>query len=542
MRETSRTNKEYQDFIELASGYFAKGEFAKAEEYYKKALEIKPGDQHCESQLEQIAELRETSRTNKEYQDSIQQASGHFAKGEFAKAEEYYKKALEIKPGDQHCESQLEQIAELRETSRTNKEYQDSIQQASGHFAKGEFAKAEEYYKKALEIKPGDQHCESQLEQIAELRETSRTNKEYQDFIELASGYFAKGEFAKAEEYYKKALEIKPGDQHCESQLEQIAEVRETSRTNKEYQDSIQQASGHFAKGEFAKAEEYYKKALEIKPGDQHCESQLEQIAELRETSRTNKEYQDSIQQASGHFAKGEFAKAEEYYKKALEIKPGDQHCESQLEQIAELRETSRTNKEYQDSIQQASGHFAKGEFAKAEEYYKKALEIKPGDQHCESQLEKIAEIRESGRKNKEYQESIQPPSGYFANTQFDKMQSESIINRKRKNRLLIIGSAFIIIILSIVVYLLSNNDTTPPHIPPDLVFENGNYYGDIHDGKMHGNGKYVFQKESKLAPNDFDERIAKVGDSIVGTWNNGKLVNGTHFSNGEIMNRLILE
>jgi tetratricopeptide (TPR) repeat protein len=423
VRETSRTNKEYQDSIQQASGHFAKGEFAKAEEYYKKALEIKPGDQHCESQLEQIAELRETSRTNKEYQDSIQQASGHFAKGEFAKAEEYYKKALEIKPGDQHCESQLEQIAELRETSRTNKEYQDSIQQASGHFAKGEFAKAEEYYKKALEIKPGDQHCESQLEQIAEIRESGRKNKEYQDFIELGSGYFAKGEFAKAEEYYKKALEIKPGDQHCESQLEKIAEIRESGRKNKEYQDFIELASGYFAKGEFAKAEEYYKKALEIKPGDQHCESQLEKIAEIRESGRKNKEYQDFIELASGYFAKGEFAKAEEYYKKALEIKPGDQHCESQLEKIAEIRESGRKNKEYQDFIELASGYFAKGEFAKAEEYYKKALEIKPGDQHCESQLEKIAEIRESGRKNKEYQDFIELASGYFAKGEFAKAE-----------------------------------------------------------------------------------------------------------------------
>ncbi len=540
--ESGSSNKEYQDSIQQASGHFAKGEFAKAEEYYKKALEIKPGDQHYESQLEKIAEILESGRKNKEYQDSIQQASGYFAKGEFDKVEDYYKKAIEIKPGDQHCKSQLEKIAELRETGRKNKEYQDYIEKASVYFAKGEFDKAEDYYKKALEIKPGDQHSKSQLEKIAEIRESDRTNKEYQDSIQQASGYFAKGEFDKSEDYYKKALEIKPGDQYCKSQLEKIAEIRESDRKNKEYQDFILQASGYFAKGEFAKAEEYYKKALEIKPGDPLCKSQLEKIAEIRESDRKNKEYQDSILQASGYFAKGEFDKAEDYYKKALEIKPGDQHCKSQLEKIAEIRESDRKNKEYQDSIQQASECFAKGEFAKSEEYYKKALEIKPGDQHCESQLEKIAEIRESERKNREYPEVIQRPSVYVPKGIFDKKQSESINYRKRKGRLLGFGSTFLIIVLSIVVYLYWKNDTTPPLPLPDLVFENGIYYGDVNDGKMHGKGTFKFTKESKLAPNDPFDRKAEVRDSIVGVWKKGELVTGNHFSNGEVKERIILD
>ena len=91
---------------------------------------------------------------------------------------------------------------------------------------KKDYDKAEEYYKKALELDPN----------------SANNNGNYAIFL-----HTIKKDYDKAEEYYKKALELDPND----------------ADYNGNYASFL-----HTIKKDYDKAEEYYKKALELDPND----------------------------------------------------------------------------------------------------------------------------------------------------------------------------------------------------------------------------------------------------------------------------------
>ena len=268
------------------------GEYVKAEEYHKKALQIKReiGDKHGESAC------------------YINLGNVFTSFGEYVKAEEYYQKALQIK----------------REIGDKDGESTCYINLGTVFKHRGENVKAEEYHQKALQIKIeiGDKHGKSTC------------------YMNLGTVFHSLGEYVKAEEYHQKALQItrEIGDKHGESAC------------------YINLGNVFTSFDEHVKAEEYYQKALQIKReiGDKDGESTC--YISLGNVFRS--------------FA-GEYVKAEEYYQKALQIKReiGDKHGESAC------------------YINLGNVFQSLGEYVKADEYHQKALQSsrKIGDKHGES-------------------------------------------------------------------------------------------------------------------------------------------------------------
>jgi tetratricopeptide (TPR) repeat protein/predicted MPP superfamily phosphohydrolase len=285
----------------LAGVYASQGEYKKAEELYKKALGIRErilGEEHLPTA---------TSYNNL--------AGVYASQGEYRKAEELYKKALEIREwllGKEHPSTA---------TSYNNL--------AGVYASRGEYKKAEELYKKALEISKrllGDKHPSTAI-----------------SYSNLAGVYASQGEYKKAEKLYKKALEISKrllGEEHPDTA---------TSYNNL--------AGVYASQGEYKKAEELYKKALEIRE---------RLLGEKHPDTATN--YNNL---AGVYASQGEYKKAEELYKKALEIRErvlGEEHPDTAA------------------SYNNLAGVYAsQGEYKKAEELYKKALEISKwvlGEEH----------------------------------------------------------------------------------------------------------------------------------------------------------------
>jgi len=124
----------------------------------------------------------------------------------------------------------------------------------------GEYDKAEEMLKKAIEINPENGW----------------------NYIELMQLYLSGGEYDKTEEMGKKAIEINPESENAYIILGLLY------RGSKEYD----------------KAEEMFKKVLEINPRNYHA----------------------SVGLGLGYKFQGEYDKAEEMFKKALEINPGNKN------------------------------------------------------------------------------------------------------------------------------------------------------------------------------------------------------------------------
>ena len=279
-------------FYNIAGVYQAQGDYTKALEYYKKALEIREkvlGPEHPDTAT---------------VYNNIALVYG--GQGDYAKALEYYKKALEIR----------EKVLGLKHPD-TAATYNNI---AGVYWAQGDHAKALEYYKKALEIREkvlGPEHPD--------------TATTYND---TAGVYQVEGDHTKALEYYKKALEIREkvlGSKHPD-----------TATTYNNI------AGVYQAQGDHTKALEYYKKALEIREkvlGPEHPDTA---------TMYHNK--------AGVYMDRGNYAEALEYYMKALAISEralGPEH----LVTAAMYKSIARV-------------YGAQSDYTKALEYYKKALEI----------------------------------------------------------------------------------------------------------------------------------------------------------------------
>ena len=280
-------------FNNIASVYREQGDYAKALEYYEKALQIN------ERVLGSGHPSTATTYSN--------MAVVYREQGDNAKALEYCKKALEIRErvlGSGHPD-----------TAAT---YNNM---ANVYSSQGDNEKALEYYKKALEIRErvlGSGHPD-----------TAAT------YNNMANVYCELGDYGKALEYYEKAFKIRErvlGSNHPDT----AATYNNMANVYRE-------------QGDYGKALEYYKKALEIRErvlGSNHPD-----------TAATYNNI------ALVYCAQGDYGKALEYYEKALEI------SECVLGRDHPLTATMYNNK--------ASVYSAQGDYGKALEYYEKALEIR---------------------------------------------------------------------------------------------------------------------------------------------------------------------
>lgn len=286
-------------FNKVAVVYVTRGNYKKAQEYYRKALAI------CERILG-----TQHSNTATIYNNI---ALVYFWQAEYEKAQEYYEKALEISEqvlGTYH-----------HETATTYSNL------GMVFYAQSEYEKAKEYNKKALAIRKrilGSNHPDTAVA-----------------YNNVALPYDALGEYETAQEYYAKALAIQ--EQVLEPGHPDIA----ATYTNTARVCHLQ--------GDDRKAQEYYKKALAIRErvlGMKHPDTAVTYANMARM-------YEDQ----------GESEKALEYYGKALEIN------ESVL----------RADHPYLETIyiSMADLYGENGESQKALEYYEKGLAIKERVRGC---------------------------------------------------------------------------------------------------------------------------------------------------------------
>ena len=318
----------------LAFIYDVQGDYGKAEEYYRKALEIVGkilGQEHPDTA---------TIYNNL--------ALVYQAQGYYRKAEEYYRKALKV----------MEKILG-QEHPDTATIYNNL---AGVYQAQGDYGRAEEYYRKALKITEkilGQEHPDTAM-----------------TYDNLARVYKAQGDYGKAEEYFIKALRIREkvlGQEHPDTAAtyNNLAVVYRTQgdyrKAEKFYQKDLEitekvlgqehpstattynnLAGLYQNQGDYGKAEEFFIKALRIR------EKVLGQEHPSTATTYNNL--------AVVYQAQGYYKKAEEYYKKALGIREkvlGREHPDTatMYNNLAVV---------YQDQ----------GDYGKAEEYYRKALKI----------------------------------------------------------------------------------------------------------------------------------------------------------------------
>jgi len=175
--------------------------------------------------------------------------------------------------------------------------FQTYFESGIGYRRMGEFDKAEEMFKRAIEMDP----------------------RNYRTYIELGWHYCRQEKMDKAEEVFKKSIEINPGNNLAYVELGQL----------------------YFDVKKLDKAEETFKKSIEVNPGNNSAYVELGQLYCYKKKF---------------DMAEKILNKAEEVFKKSIEAGDADNHAYIKLGLL------------YCDL----------GKWNKAEEIFKKAIEIEP--------------------------------------------------------------------------------------------------------------------------------------------------------------------
>lgn len=457
------TTVSYYALLEAGDNDIKQKDYAAAKQNFEKAQKLRPNDQIPKQRLEEIR-LRiadegknAEQEKNKQYVDLLNTAKAGLNANKYPQAQEAYKKALEIKPGDIYATHQLEKIEKLLadakdkdEKDRLNELYKGFISTGEKAFKKNNLVEARAAYEQALVIKQNDAAAITKIKIIDEREkvEKSKTEQEsnYNNSIASADKLFKAGDYDAAKAAYENALSITknkwPQDQlkkinklqaelvareneEKEKKLKQAeAEIKNNERLKTEtaYNDAIKAADKYFAAKDYTNATIAYNKALSIDikpwPGEQlktiqklkeqeeadkkKIIAQLETDKQAKERKKKEdkerqakeKEYKAVIQDADKLFKKKDYAAAKDAYIKATTLS-SENWPHEQLAAINKIAEEQRakeiadkirqakeaeTEAQFNNVIAKANAEFEKGNYLKARKLYTDAAVIKPAD------------------------------------------------------------------------------------------------------------------------------------------------------------------
>jgi len=468
----SKKSKKDKSDDNSAAGYYAlleegdnnirQKDFKAAKLNFEKAASIRPNDQIPKQRLEEVRiRLADQEKTaaqeiNKQYVDVIATAKSNLNAKKYDKAQEAFKKALELKPGDIYAKHQLEKIDGLINSDNDKKEqkklddlYKGYISTGEKALKKNDLADARVAYEQALIIKQNDPVALSKLKVISDTEKKDREKADqettYNSTIENADKLFKAGYFAEAKTEYNRALGFSkktyPQDQIKTIDKLLIAEVakeKESKLKNQkqkdvetEYNETIKAADKFFAAKDYTNATIAYNKALKIEkkpwPAEQlkaiqkitdQEEADKKAIAkketdkqakerkkqEEKENDAREKEYKTLMKEADKLFKKKDYDAAKAEYVKASaltnEKKPFEQIVainkildEEKAKVNAEklrLEKENEINTQYTSAMAKADKEFDKGDYLKARKLYADAALIKPSEKLPKEKINQI--------------------------------------------------------------------------------------------------------------------------------------------------------
>ena len=182
------------------------------------------------------------------YNALIEDADKKFNNKDYAVSIEKYKEASKLYPTESYPKDQIlkaesalkDMLAYEAERMRIEKEYQDKLALGARSVDEDKLEQAITHYKAASELKPSEQFPKDKIAELEALiidrkaqkefddanaaanAERERIEKEYNDIIVVADGFFTEQKLAEARERYEAALVVKPEAQYPKSKIETI--------------------------------------------------------------------------------------------------------------------------------------------------------------------------------------------------------------------------------------------------------------------------------------------------------------------------------
>ncbi|MFP5471479.1 MAG: hypothetical protein ACLGGV_07765 [Bacteroidia bacterium] len=222
--------------------------------YYKEAQKLYPSDATVQPKIDEaqrlwdadkanLASSEETKMKREQYNNAIALADRAFAEGIYDRAISKYQEAQTILPSEKYPQQQMDLInkkkQELANQNNTNEaqvKYNEYISKANSERDNENYIEAISFYNQALSVKPNDAYATTEIQRINKKLGEGAKNKQYNDIITKADGYFGQKSYDLAISQYEQALSFKPGDSYANQKIREIKAIQQAEKDKQNQQ------------------------------------------------------------------------------------------------------------------------------------------------------------------------------------------------------------------------------------------------------------------------------------------------------------------
>jgi len=438
IQEKLAAESEYNAKMAVAEGFAKDAKYEQAIASFQEALNSKVEDAIAKSRIkdmqQEIDALAQAENKNANYDKAMSLGKSAFETKDYAAAVKAFDDALIEIPNDTEAtrlknEAKTKIQGLLAEEGKYNgfiesalAKYDEAIT-AGNSIAKLKEAKV--IFESAQNIRPEASLPQRKIvdidnllrkieEEAASDNEAAKTNKLYQDQLDLASVAAQNNNYENAINYLKEAQKIKPEEDFPAKGIEKFQAIIDSAADQKDlaanYNAAIQKADLAFDNKEYEKALASYNLALTLKESDTYAKDRLDETQQILDNILKAKRANESIKEqfnqliAEGDklFNSEEYAKAISVYEKAIRIEEDDKYAKKQIKlSIEKAKAQAEKTKDlsYNQFIFSADKYFKSEEYNNAKNEYERALSIKRTEQYPKSQLAKIEAINNANIK-----------------------------------------------------------------------------------------------------------------------------------------------
>ena len=305
------------------------------------------------SQLTSITSKVNSIRT-KLATEANKQANDKLKKKQYEEALILFNRVAELTPSNQLAQDKIKEIGKLikNDQEQVNKSYNQYISSADEMFKLKKYKDASENYRKASILKPEIAYPSNQVFFIDSLLSHlySINKNEYDKYRKLGDDNLKNKIYDQALTNFEAALTLLPEEPIVAKLIKNTKAIIDAEKKKKESERIalddktnvfIKKASDYSAKKDYANAIAMYNQALQLKPENvdilnlkNKAGKLLAEMAAIRLTQKTEKNYKDTIAMADSCFKKNDLQSALLFFKAAQQIFPQEKYPLKKIKDI----------------------------------------------------------------------------------------------------------------------------------------------------------------------------------------------------------------
>jgi len=394
-----RRQSNYDSVISVADNFYIDKQYDKAKSEYRKAAAMKPDERYPQSMIDKIDPIMADAKAKEEaYTGALKEGDAAFSKQDYTDALIHYQQAAGIKPAEQYPRDKIAEINRLNTQAQAQQnDYDKAISTGDYLLEQKEYNGALVEYQKAAKIKPDENYPGEKISLVnAILADLQAKHNAYKAAIVTADSLFSRKEYDNARKNYEAALTYKPGEKYPSNRLITIDSIQaDITEQQKVFNEAIGLADDYYAKKNYTKALEFYKKALIINRGDPYPAQRIITINQIfADQQARQQDYEKAIATADSLYLAAAYPEARNAYQQALSIIPGQQYPKKKVDEIDKiLGDLAVRQKAYNQAVASGDSCMTLKDYPNATRFYQEAIKAMPSEEYPHIKINNINEL-----------------------------------------------------------------------------------------------------------------------------------------------------